>query len=252
MLYIWPYFLFFSIPIIYPWLLNLVIPQRFLSERLHRSAVKARLPSLWVSTLSLAMMLAIVHYNTVVHPFTLADNRHYMFYVFRILLYHWSVRYLAVPIYFICAWATITALGGPDVRKPLDSAARVSVRDGFQVTHPLNRKRAPIVRGNIVPFALVWLLATTLSLITAPLVEPRYLILPWLFWRLHAMSPNPRPAPRKESEQIAAIRWFCRHDHRLWLETLWFLIINVGTGFMFLYRGFAWPQEPGKLQRFMW
>jgi hypothetical protein len=24
------------------------------------------------------------------------------------------------------------------------------------------------------------------------------------------------------------------------------------TGYVFLYKGFEWPQEPGKVQRFMW
>ena len=41
-------------------------------------------------------------------------------------------------------------------------------------------------------------------------------------------------------------------DHRLWLETFWFLLINAVTGYMFLYKGFTWPQEPGRIQRFMW
>jgi alpha-1,2-glucosyltransferase len=36
------------------------------------------------------------------------------------------------------------------------------------------------------------------------------------------------------------------------VETAWFLIINLITGYVFLYKGFEWPQEPGKTQRFMW
>lgn len=42
------------------------------------------------------------------------------------------------------------------------------------------------------------------------------------------------------------------YDHRLWLETAWFLVINIAVGYMFLYKGFEWPQEPGTVQRFMW
>ena len=42
------------------------------------------------------------------------------------------------------------------------------------------------------------------------------------------------------------------YDHRLWLETAWFLCINMVIGHVFLYRGFEWPQEPGLVQRFMW
>jgi alpha-1,2-glucosyltransferase len=42
------------------------------------------------------------------------------------------------------------------------------------------------------------------------------------------------------------------HDKRLWLETVWFLAVNAGTGYVFLRWGFQWKQEPGKVQRFMW
>ena len=38
----------------------------------------------------------------------------------------------------------------------------------------------------------------------------------------------------------------------LWLETAWFMLVNVATGYVFLYRDFSWPQEPGKVQRFLW
>ena len=253
MLYIWPYFVFFSFPMLYPWLLNIGIPQRFLPREIRRHSARYQLPSLIVSVSIMAVMLAVVHYNTIVHPFSLADNRHYMFYVFRILLRHWSIRYLAVPVYFICAWTTITALGGPNVRRPPASPSRIAIRGGFQVKHPPSK--APEERGNVVPFVLIWLLATSLSLVTAPLVEPRYFIVPWLIWRLHIMSPRPEPKlkkVRKNGEQYVVTDRHQGHDHRLWLETVWFLLINVWTGYVFLYRGFAWPQEPGKVQRFIW
>ena len=253
MLYFWPYFMFFSFPMLYPWVLNLAIPQRFLLRELQRPAVKRRLPSLMVSAPIIAAMMAIVHYNTVVHPFTLADNRHYMFYVFRILTSHWSIRYLAVPVYFVCAWATITALGGLDAQNRASRLSWLSVKHGLQVRPPPDK--APKSRGNVVPLALVWLLASSLSLITSPLVEPRYFILPWLFWRLHIMTPYRKPLLgklEKVGEQYVITERHRGVDHRLWLETAWFLLINLGTGYMFLYRGFTWPQEPGKVQRFMW
>jgi alpha-1,2-glucosyltransferase len=43
-----------------------------------------------------------------------------------------------------------------------------------------------------------------------------------------------------------------QHDKRLWLETLWFGVVNAGTMWLFLHRGFEWEQEPGSVQRFMW
>ena len=74
-------------------------------------------------------------------------------------------------------------------------------------------------------------------------------------------------SPRPEEESVSAKRpdtvaksrfeaskavLYEQHDHRLWLETVWFLALNLITGYIFLYWGFEWPQEPGKVQRFMW
>ena len=253
MLYIWPYFAFFSFPLLYPWFLNILIPRRFLPKGSIHPAARSALPGVLVSVSIMAAMLATVHYNTIVHPFTLADNRHYMFYVFRILLRHWSIKYLAVPIYFICGWTTITALGGLEPRRSRVNKPNIIIQNGLQIKYPPSG--LPESRGIKVPFVLIWLLATSLSLITAPLVEPRYFILPWLFWRLHMMSPGPKVSTKslkKDGEQYVVNERHRGHDHRLWLETAWFLIINVGTGYMFLYKPFTWPQEPGKLQRFMW
>ena len=42
--------------------------------------------------------LVAVHFNTIVHPYTLADNRHYVFYVFKILRRYPALKYLAVPV----------------------------------------------------------------------------------------------------------------------------------------------------------
>lgn len=89
-------------------------------------------------------------------------------------------------------------------------------------------------------FALIWLLTTALSLITAPLVEPRYFILPWVIWRLHV-----RPSR-------GAIAGLSVERTRLWGETLWFLAVNVGTCAVFLGKEFEWASEPGRVQRFMW
>ncbi|KAK4690375.1 hypothetical protein P7C71_g6399, partial [Lecanoromycetidae sp. Uapishka_2] len=186
-------------------------------------------------------MTAAVRYNTIVHPFTLADNRHYMFYVFRLLLRHPLIKYLAVPIYFTCAWATLTALGGPEEQSTKPPKLKASPNKKEQQNSKFNNAAAPSEQssGTRVSFLLIWLLATTLSLATAPLVEPRYLIVPWLIWRLQVASPR----QGKNSKGYNSL---------LWLETAWFLCINMVTGYIFLYWGFEWPQEPGMVQRFMW
>lgn len=264
MLYIWPYIMFFSFPLLYPYILNSIIPQASLPMPFRSGSTKHQLPRAIVAVSIIAMMLIIVYFNTIVHPFTLADNRHYMFYVFRILLRHPVIRYLAVPIYFVCGWAAIIALGGlpykPTMTGPYAKGKKDTNQKSSTATPPAEGKPQ---QGNRVSFVLVWLLATSLSLITAPLVEPRYFIIPWLLWRLHIPNPPPQPrsassagteARRNSSQPLEQIKAALSKDfdHRLWLETAWFLLINWGTGYIFLYKGFEWPQEPGRVQRFMW
>jgi alpha-1,2-glucosyltransferase len=186
--------------------------------------------------INLAMM--VIHYNTIVHPFTLADNRHYVFYVFKILLRHPAIKYLVAPAYILSGYAVIQALGGKpqQIDKPEKGAKLVTISSGCRTS-----------------FILVWLVTTILSLITAPLVEPRYCILPWMMWRMHVpiWSSTGGDAENKDMKN--------RQTVTIWnsiygpiMEMVWFLAIAVATGYMFLYQGFAWPQEPSKVQRFMW
>ncbi|KAL8741985.1 MAG: hypothetical protein Q9184_008317, partial [Pyrenodesmia sp. 2 TL-2023] len=275
MLYIWPYIMFFSFPLLYPYILQAFIPQKYIPSAIRSGSTRHLLPRLVVAIPVMIAMLLIVHFNTIVHPFTLADNRHYTFYVFRLLLRHPSTKYLAVPIYFICAWAAITGLGGlPNVQPPTQQEAnppqagvrignprQAEVRRGDRVRLPLAPYSSVTVGpGHRVSTAVIWLVATTLSVVTAPLVEPRYFIIPWLIWRLHMPSPLPtgeeaarerRKPARTRGARLKAM-FYAKHDHRLWLETVWFLFVNWAVGYMFLYRGFEWPQEKGKVQRFMW
>ncbi len=219
-------------------------------------------------------MTLTVHYNTIVHPFTLADNRHYTFYIFRILRRHPSIKYLAVPIYFVCAWAAIQAVGGvPDDRgskgslakaessnimtnkidsrepQPNPSTSRPSSTPSLPSSSSSSEEAQP---GTKASFLLIYLLTTTLTLTTAPLVEPRYLIIPWLFWRLRLPALRPTSQTRSTPNVHAGRSLPRPHDHRLWLETVWFLLVNGATCYVFLYWGFEWPGEKGVVQRFMW
>lgn len=300
MFYIWPYFAFFSWPLIY---------RQYLPTSLGPFYYPTNYPRRVIVFTALVVMLVVVRYNTIVHPFTLADNRHYTFYVFRILLRHPSIKYLAVVIYISFGWITLAALGGlptarlapqddssprkrklpeeepfpslpqldPSPMKRLRSqestpppsspkassprTAELPQQHAMPPPPPPPKKQKKQASGHRASFILIWLLATALSLITTPLVEPRYLIVPWLTWRLHMASPRPDkdqgPAKRPDGARktfLTALKaaLYERHDHRLWLETMWFLAINLATGYIFLYRGFEWPQEPGRVQRFMW
>lgn len=247
MLYLWPFITFFSWPMLYPYLLLLPIstiaqlPGLRTLESLHLSKRDRHLlPHLWLAILFLAAACAIVRANTVVHPFTLADNRHYIFYIFRLLLRPWWMRYAVTPIYLLGAWSSIQALGDgpPEVPTTTSRAPRTTLPDA---EHPAKAS-----------FVLVWLATSALQLITAPLVEPRYFILPWVFWRMHVPLRLP---PRQGGRNGVGWSWrglWEDYDHRLWLETAWLLAVNAVTGYIFLNWGFEWPQEPGKVQRFMW
>jgi alpha-1,2-glucosyltransferase len=238
MLYIWPCIAFFSWPALLPSLANI-------SQK--------RVPRAHVIVVFMGLMLLAVHFNTIVHPFTLADNRHYVFYVFRILLRHPLIKYAAVPVYFACAWLVINAMEeapGSD-----DSQVRHEVKPkGHQddISPSLDLRGGP----TRVSFILVWLAATSMSLVTAPLVEPRYFIVPWLMWRINLPNElrrednHDRRDGQRQGLASRGLSWVILN--RLWIETFWYLFVNLVTCYIFLYKGFAWPQEPGKVQRFMW
>lgn len=316
MLYIWPYFVFFSWPLLLIAIANLIVHSQYLPKFFdYGFKNKNRLPGILTALGVISFMLSAIHFNTIVHPFTLADNRHYVFYVFRILTrYHPAVKYAVAPIYFLCAWGVLTAFGfstpSPQTQVPvvptsvIDSATsqqsaqeqkskkkekeRENKRKSKAVTqkassretaaaqqrrqvltpeiiekiqaHILQRQQRQEQQHIRVSFVLVWLISTTLSLITAPLVEPRYFIIPWVMWRLHLpRQPTPeayrvleqqRPGVPRDEKQLFKAKFFT--DLPQVLETIWFIAINAITGYVFLYKGFEWPQEPGKVQRFMW
>jgi len=247
MLYIWPYIMFFSWPVIVPHVIQI------LSSDLHY--LRRRLPRLIVALPIIFTMALAVQYNTIIHPFTLADNRHYIFYVFRLLiLKHPLLKFAAVPIYFICAWAVIAALGDSIPSISADTSAKKVDRSISSPSPPPASTEGP-PKATRTSFLLVYLASTTLSLITAPLVEPRYFILPWLIWRLHVQPPLPPSRTRTHSKPIARILDpILRAPPSTWLylETGWFLLLNLATCSVFLRRGFEWEQEAGRVQRFMW
>jgi alpha-1,2-glucosyltransferase len=212
---------------------------------------------------SLFATLVVIYFNTLIHPFTLADNRHYVFYVFRYtILFHPLIRYLLAPVYLLCMYLSYRTLYGPSNPSPSNpsTAAKASPRKSElqQRIQSINQGTPLMESGPTTSLLLIWALSTALCLITTPLVEPRYFIIPWIVWRLHV----PDSSSSASSSSIAGKRrggrrggfgeWVKGYDYRLWIETFWFLAINAATGYVFLYRGFEWKQEPGNVQRFMW
>ncbi|KAF2479922.1 alpha-2-glucosyltransferase Alg10 [Neohortaea acidophila] len=255
MLYIWPYFTFFSWPILLPYLSTLplgIVAKISQFAPLESMLVFKRrhlVPRFWLMLASVSLACLVVRFNTIVHPFLLADNRHYTFYVFRLLTRRWWVKYAVTPIYVVCGWATMQALGARPFDTPSAQPTSSKTKPPQKQSYQPDRHLIPTGQTSAnISFVLVWLATTTLQLITAPLVEPRYLILPWIFWRMHV--PLQQYTATEGPNSSAKTR--NRLDYRLYLETAWFLVVNAATCYIFLNWGFAWPQEPGKIQRFMW
>ncbi|TGO14688.1 hypothetical protein BTUL_0050g00040 [Botrytis tulipae] len=244
LLYLWPFIAFFSFPLLIPALFsfllnsidNILHPSKFLT-----SSLNTQIRALITFALILASLLgslAIIKYNTIIHPFTLADNRHYIFYVFRYsILRHPLIRYLLAPIYIFCFFLIFKTLSGssPEYTSPPKKEEPNKPQNPSSTPTPTS---SPLLPSTPLSTFFLLHLTTALSLITAPLVEPRYFILPFIFLRLHfptlAISVSPKI------------------NIRLYAETIWYLLINGVTGYIFLYRGFEWTQEPGRVQRFMW
>ena len=244
MLYIWPYFAFFSAPLLIGPLLKPVVPlmserhQQICDEHFLTSAY--RFPSLLVSALAIFGSLLAIHFNTIIHPYTLADNRHYIFYIFKMIRLYPTIKYLAVPVYCICGWLVIQSLASPTLDSQPASKDILEEKNGTRL--PSNTVYHQPCQ---VSFVIIWLITTALSVVTAPLVEPRYFIIPWIIWRSHVPS-NSASVPRGQLSQKTI------YDVRMVLETIWLLAINALVAYTFLYRTFMWPSEPGNLQRFIW
>lgn len=96
-----------------------------------------------------ALCLVAVHFFTYEHPYLLADNRHYTFYLWqRLFQRDWRVKYALTPAYLYCLhfwWSSL------DVSFLLKSAL---------------------------------LLCTAACLVPSPLLEFRYFVVPFVLWRV--------------------------------------------------------------------
>lgn len=169
-----------------------------------RAALRATRASPASAALAVCAALALAR-GTLCHPFLLADNRHVTFYLWRHLLgRHWLARYALAPGYALL---------------------------GCRL-YPLvwRRRTAPDGGGGPV-LALGLLVCAALVLVPSPLIEPRYLTLPTLLLRLHAVPPLRGP--------------------REWLPALFaFACLNAAMLFLFLGRPYTWGD--GSVARFMW
>ncbi|XP_047960648.1 dol-P-Glc:Glc(2)Man(9)GlcNAc(2)-PP-Dol alpha-1,2-glucosyltransferase isoform X3 [Salvia hispanica] len=106
-----------------------------------------------VGFMALALAFLSVKFFSIAHPYLLADNRHYPFYLWRkVINRHWSTKYLMIPFY-IYSWFSIVC-----------NLAK-------------NQKKL---------WVLVYVLACAATLIPTPLIEFRYYTIPFFFMVLHS------------------------------------------------------------------
>lgn len=149
---------------------------------------------------------------TIDHPFLLADNRHYTFYLWRLFRrsytlplmrsVHIQLRFALVPVYAAALFAWAAAVGTRGLRL-----------DGV------------LLAG-----------ATAATLIPTPLVEPRYYLLPYLMLRL-SVQPSEN-AQQQHRQPESRIKWAF-----LALELATYALVNLITLWLFVAKPFQWSPE---------
>lgn len=187
-------------------------------------------------------IMLVIRYFTKVHPFLLADNRHYTFYLFkrlignpRKLIKYWTIA----PVYHFATY-TYWELMRPN-ELVFNSIMPLPVKESINL---------PIQLTHISWTAL--LLCTFCTIIPSPLFEPRYYILPYFFWRVF-ITCNAEPIfedikPHMNSDAPPIV---ISSTGRLLWEFLWFMFINIVTLIIFVKYTFPWVDEPF-LQRIIW
>ncbi|KAF3934849.1 hypothetical protein ABW19_dt0202049 [Dactylella cylindrospora] len=185
------------------------------------------------TTVTVTAITAVsVHFFTYTHPFMLADNRHYVFYVWRrTILAHPNAKYAGIPLYLITSFLVYRQIGlkSPPIPK---------------TTTAIN-PQSPAVTSttHTITFLLAYLAATAGTLVFAPLVEFRYFVLPWVMWRVHIGL---------DYENNLFSKWKIGGvDVRVWAEMVIFLIVHIVTTKIFLEKEFMWEGTEG-VMRFMW
>ncbi|ESO07432.1 hypothetical protein HELRODRAFT_76765 [Helobdella robusta] len=100
---------------------------------------------------SVIAITTIIHYTTMSHKYLLADNRHYIFYIWKnVFQKHWCIRYLLAPVYLFAMYSLWRLFKSINV---------------------------------LWKFGFICCLAA--ALVPASLIELRYFIIPFLFLRLN-------------------------------------------------------------------
>ncbi|XP_047353615.1 putative Dol-P-Glc:Glc(2)Man(9)GlcNAc(2)-PP-Dol alpha-1,2-glucosyltransferase isoform X2 [Vespa velutina] len=151
----------------------------------------------WIlSSLIFALITIIVHCNTLVHPYVLADNRHYTFYIWNKFMGKYVIfKYILIPVYCFTIYSTLYGIS--------------HIRFATQIN---------------------FIFCTVIVLIPQLLLEPRYFIIPYIFYRLSMRKPKP---------------W------QIIMESLTNSLINFLQFFIFINKVFYWEDQTYP-QRISW
>ena len=150
-----------------------------------------------------AACLVCVKWGTIAHPFLLADNRHFTFYLWKDILSRQWIRYAAIPLYAVSM---------------VYSAALLVEAERINNPHPAATSTAW--------YALGLLAATVLCLVPSPLLELRYFTVPYLVycWRLHSARTRREEGQR---EALLVLVLHCLGNAFVFGVFLWKPIVSV-------------------------
>lgn len=206
-----PYYLTFVFLFAWP----LILTKQNLSKIVEQFLLKP----LWFILIGILLAICLSPRFTYKHPYLLADNRHYIFYLWKKF---WSrqdlpwFRFLPIPLYIL----TLVSMWN-------------LVHFGSFQNFFIYQKE---IQKNLENFQkMMYFLLTVLVIVPQPLIEFRYFLIPFIFWRLNCMK-------------LTININHCRRQ--IALEFLSSIFINLFTFFIFHFKTFQYGD--GTLQRIIW
>lgn len=177
-----------------------------------------------ISILSIVIMLFCIFKFTYAHPYLVSDNRHYTFYLWRLYNKFSFIKYASIiPSHFILF--TIFHM--------------IIYSNSNKGMLPITSKddQSKALKSIAQQYRLIWLIATIILIcsvtIPSPLLEPRYFVIPYIILSLAIINST--------EFSISMV-----------LIGIFYIIINIITIYIFLYKPYPWPNENEPIARFMW